>query len=150
MRNRAHFVIQDTIPAAIHPGTGLYTESRSQWAKWDKETGYITSGTVQRARKENIEEKKGEQSEGQTSQFPTPSHCVLFFAQQKKKFLVIDYDPDVIDEITRRGYDSVYGDATDPELLEEVETVEDEELWLEQNPATDDDAVEMFPERVRR
>jgi len=59
MRNRAHFVIQDTIPAAIHPGTGLYTESRSQWAKWDKETGYITSGTVQRARKENIEEKKG-------------------------------------------------------------------------------------------
>jgi len=42
------------------------------------------------------------------------------FAQQKKKFLVVDYDPDVIDEITRRGYDSVYGDATDPELLEEV------------------------------
>ena len=36
------------------------------------------------------------------------------------------------------------------DLLEEVETVEDEELWLEQNPATDDDAVEMFPERVRR
>jgi Kef-type K+ transport system membrane component KefB/Trk K+ transport system NAD-binding subunit len=41
------------------------------------------------------------------------------FAQQKKKFLVIDYDPDVIDEVSRRGYDSLYGDATDPELLEE-------------------------------
>jgi hypothetical protein len=28
----------------IHPGTGLYTESKKQYAKWDKETGYITSG----------------------------------------------------------------------------------------------------------
>jgi len=32
------------------------------------------------------------------------------------------------------------------DLLEEVETVEDEESWLEQNPATDNNAVEMFPE----
>jgi len=27
-----------------------------------------------------------------------------------------------------------------------LETVEDEEPWLQQNPATDDNAVEMFPE----
>ena len=52
----------------------------------------------------------------------------------------VDDEPDVneflLEMNVRKGSD----------LLEEVETVEDKELWLEQNPAIDDDAVEMFPE----
>jgi len=52
----------------------------------------------------------------------------------------VDNEPDVneflLEMNVRKGSD----------LLEEVETVEDEEPWLQQNPATDDNAVEMFPE----
>jgi len=52
----------------------------------------------------------------------------------------VDDEPDVneflLEMNVRKGSDS----------LEEVETVEDKESWLEQNPATGDDAVEMFPE----
>ena len=52
----------------------------------------------------------------------------------------VDDEPDVneflLEMNVRKGSD----------LLEEVETVEDEESWLEQNPATDDNAKEMFPE----
>lgn len=38
----------------------------------------------------------------------------------KKKIVVIDYDPDVIDELERKNIHYVYGDATDVDLLEEV------------------------------
>lgn len=41
------------------------------------------------------------------------------FKKLKKRILVIDYDPDVIDEVSRRGYDYLYGDATDSELIDE-------------------------------
>jgi Kef-type K+ transport system membrane component KefB len=37
-----------------------------------------------------------------------------------KKFIVVDYDPDAIDEMERRQIPYMYGDVTDPELLEEV------------------------------
>ena len=52
----------------------------------------------------------------------------------------VDDEPDVneflLEVNVRKGSD----------LPEEVETVEDKESWLERNPATDDDAGEMFPE----
>lgn len=38
----------------------------------------------------------------------------------KKRLVVVDYDPEVIDELERCGRDYLYGDATDPELLDEV------------------------------
>ena len=38
----------------------------------------------------------------------------------KKKFLIIDYDPEVITQLSRKGYDCRYGDANDPELLDEL------------------------------
>ena len=37
-----------------------------------------------------------------------------------KKNLVIDYDPDAIDELERKQIPYIYGDATDPELLDEL------------------------------
>jgi Trk K+ transport system NAD-binding subunit len=38
----------------------------------------------------------------------------------KKKFLIVDYDPEVITTLSKKGYDCRYGDANDLELLEEL------------------------------
>lgn len=63
---------------------------------------------------------------------PTAYQMVLFgyhhgghefiktFQQMHKKFLVIDYDPDVIDVLEHQKIDFLYGDATDVELLHEA------------------------------
>lgn len=42
------------------------------------------------------------------------------FRQLNKKFLVIDYDPEVIDLLDHQKTDYLYGDATDIELLKEA------------------------------
>lgn len=48
------------------------------------------------------------------------------FKKLKKKFVVVDYDPDVIETLERSDINYLYGDASDPELLAELnpETVE--------------------------
>jgi len=38
-----------------------------------------------------------------------------------KKFLVIDYDPQKITDLAKKGYECRYGDANDPELLNELD-----------------------------
>lgn len=43
------------------------------------------------------------------------------FKQLKKRFTVIDYDPEAIDELENRNIPYIYGDATDLELLEEID-----------------------------
>lgn len=45
---------------------------------------------------------------------------VKVMQQLQKKFVVIDYDPDVIDILERQHLPYIYGDATDMELLEEI------------------------------
>lgn len=42
------------------------------------------------------------------------------FQRMKQKFVVIDYDPESIELLERRGINYLYGDATDSELLEEM------------------------------
>jgi Kef-type K+ transport system membrane component KefB/voltage-gated potassium channel Kch len=42
------------------------------------------------------------------------------FKKMKKKYVVVDYDPEVIDIIEQRKLNYLYGDATDVELLEEA------------------------------
>jgi voltage-gated potassium channel len=37
-----------------------------------------------------------------------------------KRFMIIDYDPEVVDELDRAGYEYLYGDVTDETLLQEV------------------------------
>lgn len=39
----------------------------------------------------------------------------------KKKFLVIDYDPQKINDLAQEGYECRYGDANDPDLLNELD-----------------------------
>lgn len=62
----------------------------------------------------------------------TPYQLVLFgyhhgghefirtFTEMHKRFLVIDYDPEVIDMLDHQKIDYLYGDATDMELLQEA------------------------------
>ncbi len=59
------------------------------------------------------------------------------FRQLKKRFVVIDYDPEVIEDLERADISYLYGDATDPELLGElnmdsirliVNTIDDHEV----------------------
>lgn len=45
---------------------------------------------------------------------------VKTFQQMKKRYIVIDYDPDVIESLERQHIKHLYGDATDTELLEEI------------------------------
>lgn len=45
---------------------------------------------------------------------------VKVFKQLTKSFVVIDYDPEVIDVLESRKINHIYGDATDVELLEEA------------------------------
>lgn len=42
------------------------------------------------------------------------------FTQIGKPYVVVDYDPGVVDSLENRNIPCLYGDATDPELLEEV------------------------------
>ncbi len=42
------------------------------------------------------------------------------FKKIKKKFLVIDYNPEIITKLTKEGFDCKYGDADDSELLNEL------------------------------
>lgn len=45
---------------------------------------------------------------------------VKTFRSMGKKFVVVDYDPDAIDALEQNQVHYLYGDAVDPELLEEV------------------------------
>jgi Kef-type K+ transport system membrane component KefB len=46
---------------------------------------------------------------------------VKVFKKIAKRYIVVDYDPDVTDELERKQVPYLYGDATDPELLEEID-----------------------------
>jgi Kef-type K+ transport system membrane component KefB len=45
---------------------------------------------------------------------------VRTFRELKKRYVVVDYDPEVIEHLEEQGIRHAYGDATDPELLDEV------------------------------
>ena len=49
------------------------------------------------------------------------SEFVKVLDKISKRYLIIDYDPDAIEELDRKQLPYVYGDATDPELLEEID-----------------------------
>ena len=46
---------------------------------------------------------------------------VKLFQAMKKKFVVIDYNPDAVDALDRRKIPHIFGDATDIELLAEIQ-----------------------------
>ena len=49
---------------------------------------------------------------------------ILEFLRKKHKgdtFLVVDFNPEIIEGLTASGYNAVFGDVSDPEVLEELE-----------------------------
>lgn len=48
------------------------------------------------------------------------SEFTKVFSGISKKYLVVDYDPEAIDDLERKRIPYIYGDVTDPELLEEI------------------------------
>lgn len=69
------------------------------------------------------------------------------FAKMDKKYLVVDYDPNVIETLEHRGVPCLYGDATDPELIEEV-SIENAKLII--STFGDYNVTEQLVETVRR
>src|SRR5690606_6137086 len=51
---------------------------------------------------------------------------VKTFASMQKKFTVVDYDPAMIEALERLDIPHVYGDATDVELLHDIDLKETE------------------------
>lgn len=45
---------------------------------------------------------------------------IKLFKEQKRRFLVLDHDPEVIEEMEKAKVPNVYGDAGDPDFLEEL------------------------------
>lgn len=43
------------------------------------------------------------------------------FKKMKKRFVVVDYDPEVVDILEGQNIPAIYGDVTDPEMTEEVQ-----------------------------
>jgi Kef-type K+ transport system membrane component KefB len=43
------------------------------------------------------------------------------FHAMRQRFVVVDYDPEVIEELERKHIEFLYGDATDPELLADID-----------------------------
>jgi Kef-type K+ transport system membrane component KefB len=48
------------------------------------------------------------------------SEFIKVMIQMKKSFVVVDYDPEVVDVMTEKNIQYVYGDVTDVELLDEL------------------------------
>lgn len=49
------------------------------------------------------------------------SEFVRVFKKMTKRYVVVDYDPEAIERMERAGVPYIYGDATDLELLEEID-----------------------------
>ena len=45
---------------------------------------------------------------------------VMTFREMRKRYIVVDYDPEVIETLERQHIHHIYGDATDYELLDEI------------------------------
>ncbi len=69
------------------------------------------------------------------------------FRSLKKRFVVIDYDPEAIEELERANVDYLYGDVTDPELLAEIDM---DAVKLIVNTVGDHDVNVGFVKYVRR
>jgi Kef-type K+ transport system membrane component KefB len=48
------------------------------------------------------------------------SEFIKAFKAMRRKFIVVDYNPDAVEELERQNLEFMYGDATDLELLEEL------------------------------
>jgi len=69
------------------------------------------------------------------------------FKKMKKKFLIIDYNPDIIRMLAREGINSIYADASDPEIFEEINV---HKVSMAISTIPDMDTSMMIMQKVRR
>lgn len=69
------------------------------------------------------------------------------FKSLKKKFVVVDYDPEIIEELERLDIDHLYGDVTDPELLAEINV---DSLEMVVNTISEQSINEAIVEHIRK
>ncbi len=69
------------------------------------------------------------------------------FKKINKKFLIVDYDPEVIEEVSHKGYDYIFGDVTDTELLDEVHLGSTKSVI---STVTDQEATEIIVKHALR
>ena len=48
-------------------------------------------------------------------------HILNSFKKLKKKFLVVDYNPDTITKLTRQRINNIYGDSADKEFIDSID-----------------------------
>lgn len=70
----------------------------------------------------------------------------LAFGLPRKDLLVIDFDPDVIKKLKAKGYEVMYGDASDDEVLYNAR-IEDAKLVISTSPVLEDNV--MIIKKVR-
>ena len=101
--------------SSIAVSTYLVTFSDRIYSRFEK---YLDMFERRKARGESIPEERNELV---LFGYQRGGHeFVNLFKKLKKKYVVIDYDPDIIDTIESRRINYLYGDATDVELLEEA------------------------------
>lgn len=71
---------------------------------------------------------------------------VKLFKSLDQKFVVVDYDPDVIDQLEHLGYNHIFGDVADIELLDEIGV---DESHVVASVITDFQASKFMAEYIR-
>lgn len=51
----------------------------------------------------------------------TGSDIIEAFKNKKSSLLIVDFDPEIIEALSKRGYNTVYGDMSDIELLNDID-----------------------------
>lgn len=106
-----------TVVAVITIGISTYL------MKYDDILYHHLKGLLATFQRANVTEKKRRASSYDTIifGFHKGGHEFLqTFREMNEKYLVVDYDPDVIEHLETQGIRHAYGDATDSEFLDEI------------------------------
>ena len=106
-----------TLVAIITIGVSTYL------MKYDDKLFALLQPVLKIFERKNIKERKQKQSmyEFVLFGYHRGGHeFVKTFREMKKRYLVVDYDPEIIETLESQGIRHAYGDATDHEFLEEI------------------------------
>mgnify|MGYP001571998723 CR=1 FL=1 len=77
----------------------------------------------------------------------TGAYIIKYLKNAKKKFLVIDYNPDIIQRIENENVDCLYGDASDEEIIKRINKIKPSML-ISTIPSIDNNLILL--EKIKR
>ncbi|HLC55813.1 MAG TPA: cation:proton antiporter [Candidatus Nanoarchaeia archaeon] len=77
----------------------------------------------------------------------TGAYIIKYLKNTKKKFLVIDYNPDVIQRLENENVDCIYGDASDEEIIKRINKIRPSML-ISTMPSIDNNLILL--EKIKR